>query len=321
MGDADAHRTRRDCKAIKMIVHDFVSLDPVLFLSSLGYTCPQPFYPPAIPASRDKQMTSSQEILEYITALEQKVNEARVSMSTNQGRTQEEVSADFANRREQTIAMLKILALGQQEIDQGRYKSMDEVFVELDKNLRTSTLKRIEFMTKYVVAAFLVVLGALFLVLIRKKNDFFDAQKTEYLNSHNINRNKNKLIFPTDSFVVRNSMAISDSVFVNDTIYWQSIEISQASMGGSHTYKFDTLFFNDIKDLNIRIFVDSLRYRLRRVEDNTNTSDLIGSFLARWNLSIESGYWGVILVKNQGPFIAADLDGLIEEFIGLVRRH
>jgi hypothetical protein len=79
-------------------------------------------------------MTTSQETRKYLAFLEAKVNKARESISSNQGRTQEEVSADFANRRHETIAMLKLLALGHQEKDQGRYKSMDDVFAELDKD-------------------------------------------------------------------------------------------------------------------------------------------------------------------------------------------
>lgn len=34
---------------------------------------------------------------------------------------------------EETLALLKILALGNHEIEQGRYRSADEVFAELDK--------------------------------------------------------------------------------------------------------------------------------------------------------------------------------------------
>ena len=34
---------------------------------------------------------------------------------------------------EETLALLKILALGNREIEQGRYRSADEVFAELDK--------------------------------------------------------------------------------------------------------------------------------------------------------------------------------------------
>jgi hypothetical protein len=34
--------------------------------------------------------------------------------------------------------MLKLLVLGQREIDQGFYKSMDDVFAELDEELYTS---------------------------------------------------------------------------------------------------------------------------------------------------------------------------------------
>lgn len=174
-------------------------------------------------------------------------------------------------------------------------------------------------MNEYFVAIILVVVGVIFLFLIRKKNAFFDTQKSDYLNSHDINASRIKLMFPSDSFVERNSMAISDSVTMVNNVYWQSIEISQASLGGAHTYKFDTLFFNDIKSLNVRILADSLRYRLRRAEVNTNVSDLMRGFLTKWDLSIESGGWGVILVKNQGPFIAADLDGLIAEFMGLLK--
>jgi len=37
--------------------------------------------------------------------------------------------------QEGTIAMLKLLALGRKEIDQGRYRSMDDVFADLDKDI------------------------------------------------------------------------------------------------------------------------------------------------------------------------------------------
>ncbi|WP_157266128.1 type II toxin-antitoxin system Phd/YefM family antitoxin [Azohydromonas aeria] len=36
--------------------------------------------------------------------------------------------------QEQTLALLKILALGQQEIEQGRFRDASEVFAELDKD-------------------------------------------------------------------------------------------------------------------------------------------------------------------------------------------
>jgi hypothetical protein len=68
-------------------------------------------------------MTASQQTSEYLAFLEAKIIEARESISSNQGRAQEE-----------TIAMLKLLMVGRHEIDQGRYKSMDDVFAELDKD-------------------------------------------------------------------------------------------------------------------------------------------------------------------------------------------
>ncbi len=36
--------------------------------------------------------------------------------------------------QEQTLALLKILALGQQEIEQGRFRDAEDVFAELDKD-------------------------------------------------------------------------------------------------------------------------------------------------------------------------------------------
>ena len=67
-------------------------------------------------------MTASQQTSEHLAYLEAKVIEARESISSIKGRAQEE-----------TIAMLKLLTLGRHEIDQGRCRSMDDVFAELDK--------------------------------------------------------------------------------------------------------------------------------------------------------------------------------------------
>jgi prevent-host-death family protein len=35
---------------------------------------------------------------------------------------------------EQTLALLKVLALGNKEIEQGKYRSVDKVFADLDKD-------------------------------------------------------------------------------------------------------------------------------------------------------------------------------------------
>ncbi|MBK8188094.1 MAG: type II toxin-antitoxin system Phd/YefM family antitoxin [Cellvibrio sp.] len=36
--------------------------------------------------------------------------------------------------QEETLAMLKLLALGRKEYEQGKYRSLDEVFADLDKD-------------------------------------------------------------------------------------------------------------------------------------------------------------------------------------------
>lgn len=37
--------------------------------------------------------------------------------------------------QEETLAMLKLLALGRKEIEQGRYRPMNDVFADLDKDI------------------------------------------------------------------------------------------------------------------------------------------------------------------------------------------
>lgn len=41
------------------------------------------------------------------------------------------------------------------------------------------------------------------------------------------------------------------------------------------------------------------------------------AFLAAANLSIDSGRWGVVLVRNKGPFLAEEIDKIVEEFMKL----
>jgi hypothetical protein len=66
-------------------------------------------------------MTASQQTSEHLAFLKAKAIEVRESISNIKGRAQEE-----------TIAMQKLLTLGRHQIDRGSYKSMDNVFAELD---------------------------------------------------------------------------------------------------------------------------------------------------------------------------------------------
>jgi prevent-host-death family protein len=43
------------------------------------------------------------------------------------------MDVDSFDRQEETLAMLKILALGKRDFEQGRFRDVDEVFAELDK--------------------------------------------------------------------------------------------------------------------------------------------------------------------------------------------
>ena len=63
------------------------------------------------------------------------VNESRQPMLITQNGEAKMVVMDVRSyeENEQTLALLKILALGQKEIEQGQFRPADEVFADLDK--------------------------------------------------------------------------------------------------------------------------------------------------------------------------------------------
>ncbi len=64
------------------------------------------------------------------------ISESRESMLITQNGEARLVVSDVRSyeEKEETLALLKILALGNHEIDQGHIHSMNEVFSELDKD-------------------------------------------------------------------------------------------------------------------------------------------------------------------------------------------
>ncbi len=173
-------------------------------------------------------------------------------------------------------------------------------------------------MFEYIMVFFIVSFGFIFLIYIRRKNKFFFDQKEIYLIKNDSSYTVNEcLIFPDNCFIERNAMHKSKSVLVRNNVLWQSVEISQASLGGGHTHRYDTIFFKNKNTLNIRYIDNSVRYRLRRVENNTTIHSDLLNFLVKNNLGVESGSWGTVLVKNKGPFLALEVDSIVESFIKL----
>ena len=170
----------------------------------------------------------------------------------------------------------------------------------------------------YILIFVFVVSASSVLYILRKKRIYFEKQKQLYSHGKGLPIEAvDTFAFAQESFVYKNGMFQSKAVEVSANVYWQSVETSQVSLGGAHTFKYDAIFFKSINKYRFRFISGAIQFRLRVVEDNTDIPTRIMAFLAAANLSIDSGRWGVVLVRNKGPFLAEEIDKIVEEFMKL----
>lgn len=170
----------------------------------------------------------------------------------------------------------------------------------------------------YVLAVimFSVLFGSLY--FIRQKRIVYLKEKQIYSEKYN------KRIYQYEVFnnvpqsiIFKNQMNCERVVDISDACSWQDVSIHFVSAGGTHIFRYDTIFIKNIN--SIRVAKINKKIKLRYPCSGNVVPEHINQFLQENDLSIDAGGWGVILIKNQGAFRAAEVDDVLTRFYSVVQ--
>lgn len=170
----------------------------------------------------------------------------------------------------------------------------------------------------YVLAVimFSTFLGALY--LIRQKRVVYLKEKQAF------SKKNNRRIYQYEVFnnapqsvIFKNQMSCESVIDISDACSWQDVSIHFVSAGGTHIFRYDTIFIKNIN--SIRATKINKKIKLRYPCSGDVVSEYINQFLQENNLSIDAGDWGVVLIRNQGSFKAAELDDVLTQFYSIVQ--
>lgn len=164
-----------------------------------------------------------------------------------------------------------------------------------------------------IICMSLIILGAILIILrLRPVFDFENEKEIFFLD----NPNHQKETFLVNIFtgypksqMCQNSAENGLIYKINSSLSWQYIEIQNSSYS---PIKCDSIFFTDKKYPRI-CWISSL-YLRPLFNSNTEIPECLEQFLTKYNLGIEAGEWGAILIREKKPILASEFKNIVAEF-------
>lgn len=149
-------------------------------------------------------------------------------------------------------------------------------------------------------------------LIFRRKRAYLEKMKYAKRHSVTVDR-KIRAPFAGSIFASEGLSTMTDVVEINPTCSWQQIEFFLFAGGGIRK-RADSLFFagSDFffyRRISMDVVVMSLDQK--QYVFQLAIPENIVNFLDKYNLSIDSGGWGMLLLKNNGYFSAAEVEEIV----------
>lgn len=148
-------------------------------------------------------------------------------------------------------------------------------------------------------------------LIFRRKRAYLEKKKYAKRHSVTVDR-KIRAPFAGSIFASEGLSTMTDMVEINPTCSWQQIELVLPVEGGvkkgidSLLFAGSDFFFYKLLCPDIVTFLDQKQYGFQpAIPEN------IADFLDKYNCSIDSGGWGLLLLKNDGYFSAAEVEEIV----------